>query len=248
MSYETSVGMIDRFTIILDAFEDRTSRLTLEQLTRRTQLPRSTVHRILNHLVRLEWVERTPCGYRMGRRMLRAGDTNIGSGHGEIRSAAAPLLQELHVRTGMVVHLAVLDAGESVYLDKVGGRGASSLPSRVGGREPAYSTACGKSMLALLAPERVDGLYGKRLQRRTERTIGDVPMLHRELNSVRRRRGVAFEHGESFRGVACVGAAIRSSDGPIAGISVSGGDAGTTRFERVAPLVAAVAREVALAL
>ncbi|MGH8881296.1 MAG: helix-turn-helix domain-containing protein, partial [Stackebrandtia sp.] len=118
MSYDTSsVGMIDRFTIILDAFDDRTSRLTLEQLTRRTRLPRSTVHRILNHLVRLDWVERTPSGYRMGRRMLRAGMSGDGDGYGAIRSAAAPLLQELHSRTGMVVHLAVLDAGESVYLD-----------------------------------------------------------------------------------------------------------------------------------
>lgn len=248
MSHETSMGMIDRFTVILDAFDDRTSQMTLEQLTRRTRLPRSTVHRILKHLVRLDWVERTPCGYRMGRRMRRACAVEVGDSYGEIRSAAAPLLQELHARTGMVVHLAVLDDGASVYLDKVGGRSASSLPSRVGGREPAYSTACGKSMLAWLAPEQVDSLYAQRLHRRTERTIGDVPMLHRELNGVRLRRGVAFESGESFRGVACVGAAIRGDGGPVAGISVSGGLSSSTRFERVAPLVAAAARKVAVAL
>lgn len=239
------MGMIDRFTVILDAFDDRTSQLTLEELTRRTQLPRSSVHRILKHLVRLDWVEHTSCGYRIGQRTLRLG--GVSDGYNEIRGAAAPLLHELHVQTGMVVHLAVLDDGESVYLDKVGGRTAASLPSRVGGRGPAYSTACGKSMLAWLAPERVENLYEQRLRRCTERTIGDIPMLHRELNGVRRRRGLAFEHGESFRGVACVGAAIRSSGAPIAGISVSG-EVGTAQFERVAPLVAATARKVELTL
>ena len=239
------MGMIERITVILDAFDDHTSRLTLEELTRRTQLPRSTVHRILNQLVRLNWVEHTAFRYKIGRRALNMGGTS--GGHSEIRFAAAPLLHELHVQTGMVVHLAVLEAGESVYLDKVGGRSASALPSRVGGRGPAYSTACGKSILAWLDPECVDSLYEERLRRCTDRTIADIPMLHRELNHIRQRRGLAFERGESFRGVACVGAAIRGSRGPIAGISVCGA-ASTTQFERVAPLVAATARKVALTL
>lgn len=234
------MGMIDRMTLILDAFDGPASRITPEELMRRTQLPRSTVHRILKHLVRLEWVDHDLSGYGMGRRALGVGA--VAACHSEIRFAAAPLLHDLHVKTGMVVHLAVMDAGESVYLDKVGGRSASALPSRVGGRGPAYSTAGGKSMLALLDPEQVDSLYEERFGRCTDRTIADIPMLHRELNVIRRRRGIAFESGESFSGVGCVGAAIRGRAGPVAGISVCG-DAGTVQFERVAPLVAAAARQ-----
>ncbi len=143
-------SMIERMTLVLSAFDSRTSRLTLEEVTYRAQLPRSTVHRILLQLVRLNWVEHASFGYCLGRRAL--GLAGGDGGHSEIRAAAAPLLHELHMQTGMVVHLAVLDGAESVYLDKIGGRFASTLPSRVGGRGPAYSTAGGKSMLAWLDP------------------------------------------------------------------------------------------------
>ncbi|MFI1460751.1 IclR family transcriptional regulator [Nocardia carnea] len=238
------MAMIERITVILDVFDDRTSRLTLEEISRRSQLPRSTVHRILKQLVRLHWVEHTPFGYTIGRRALRMG--GISEGYSAIRAAAAPVLQDLHRQTGMVVHLAVLEGGENVYLDKVGGRDASTLPSRIGGRGPAYATACGKSMLAYLAPEWVDGLYGQRLHRCTERTIGEITALHRELNLVR-RRGIAFDWSEAFRGLACAGAAIRGTRGPLAALSVCG-PADTAPFERAAPLVAAAAREIALTL
>ncbi|WP_433608064.1 IclR family transcriptional regulator [Prescottella agglutinans] len=242
---ELPPSMVERMTLILDAFDGRASRLTLEEVACRTQLPRSTVHRILDQLVRLNWVEHASFGYCLGRRALGLGGGD--GGHSEIRAAAAPLLHELHMQTGMVVHLAVLDGSESIYLDKVGGRFASTLPSRVGGRGPAYSTAGGKSMLAWLDPERVDSLYEERLSRCTDRTITDISTLHQELNRIRQRRGLAFERGESVRGVACVGVAVRGHDGPVAGISLCG-DARTAQLERVAPLVVDAAREVSRTL
>ncbi|PTR22821.1 IclR family transcriptional regulator [Rhodococcus sp. OK519] len=243
----TPPSMIERMTLILDVFEDRSTRLTLEEIGVRTQLPRSTVHRILEQLVRLDWVEHASFGYCLGRRASSLGSGN-GSSNGDLRVAAAPLLHELHLQTGMVVHLAVLDGRDSVYLDKVGGRHfASTLPSRVGGRCPAYSTAGGKSMLAWLTPEHVDSLYETQLSRRTNHTITGLSTLHQELNRIRQRRGLAFESGESVRGVACVGVAVRGHDGPAAAISLCG-DARTAQLERVAPLVVDAAREISRAL
>ncbi|QNG17924.1 IclR family transcriptional regulator [Rhodococcus triatomae] len=238
-------SMVERMTLILDAFEGRASRLTLEEVACRSGLPRSTVHRILDQLVRVGWVDHASFGYCLGRRALGMGGGD--NGQGQIRAAAAPLLHELHMQTGMVVHLSVLDGGEGVYLDKLGGRLAATLTSRVGGRVPAYSTAAGKAMLAWVDPERVDALYGPRLTRTTDRTIGDLTTLHQELNRIRRRRGLAFERGEAMRGVACVGAAVRGHDGPVAGISLCG-DARTAALERVAPLVVDAAREVSRTL
>lgn len=48
-------SMVERMTLILDAFDGRAARLTLEEVACRTQLPRSTVHRILDQLVKLDW-------------------------------------------------------------------------------------------------------------------------------------------------------------------------------------------------
>jgi DNA-binding IclR family transcriptional regulator len=237
-------SMVERMTLILDAFNGRSARLTLEDVARHTGLPRSTAHRILDQLVRQRWLEHNAHGYGLGQRALGLGGRD--GGHGKIREAAAPLLHELQITTGLVAHLAVLDGAEVFYLDKAGGRFASSVPSRVGGRAPAHSTALGKAMLAWLEPEQVDVQLGAGLDRLTNRTIGDLGTLHQELHRIRQRRGLAFERGESFPGIACVAAAIRGQEGPVAGISLVGDI--RTPLENVAPLVAAAAREASLTL
>lgn len=234
-------SMVERMTLILDAFDNESSRLTLEEVACRTGLPRSTVHRILDQMVRLDWVDHASFGYCLGRRAksLGAGD----NGHGRIREAAAPVLHELHLQTGMVAHLAVLDRSEIVYLDKVGGQLAAALPSRVGGRVAAHATACGKAILAGLQPEHIDTLYGAGLPRCTDRTISDLCVLHRELARIRQRHGLAFETGEATAGMACVGAPVRSPQGPVAGMSLCG-PARPGHLDRIAPLVVDAARDI----
>lgn len=237
-------SMVERMTLILDEFTARSTRLTLEEVARRTHLPRSTAHRILDQLVKLRWLDHTSFGYCLGTRSLSLGGG--GDDHAEVRQAAAPLLHQLSVQTGLVVHLAVLDEAEVAYLDKVGGRFAATVPSRVGGRAPAHCTALGKAMLAWLQPEEVEERFAADLERQTHLTIGEVGLLHQELNRIRARRGVAFEKGECFSQISCVAAAIRSPEGPIAAISL----VGDTRapMEKVAPLVADAAHRVSLEL
>lgn len=224
-------SMVERMTLIMDAFARRSARLTLEEVARRTRLPRSTAHRILDQLVRLDWLEHTSAGYRLGRRALGLGGGD--GGHGELREAAAPLLQELQLSTGLVAHLAVLDGADVYCLDKAGGPLARSVPSRVGGRSPARACALGRAMLAWLDPEDVEALVG-------------APGPHRELHRVRRRHGLAFERGECFPGVSAVAAAIRGPDGPVAAISLAGGP--HAPLERVAPMVGEAARQIARTL
>ncbi|MGW0939981.1 IclR family transcriptional regulator [Streptomyces sp. NPDC002666] len=232
--------MVERMTLIMDVFEGRAARLSLEEVARSTQLPRSTAHRILDQLVRLRWLEHTALGYGLGRRALGLGG---GDGaHGRIREAAAARLHDLQIKTGLVVHLAVLDGAEVHYLDKVGGRFAAAVPSRVGGRAPAHSTALGKAMLAWLEPEDVEARAAESIGRLTHRTIADIGTLHQELNRIRRRHGLAFERGECFPDIACVAAAVRGPEGPVAAISLVG-DAWSP-LEKVAPLAVDAARQV----
>lgn len=243
---ELPASMVERMTLILDAFDDPSSRLTLEEVACRTQLPRSTVHRILDQMVRLDWIDHASFGYCLGRRAKSMGEGD--NGHIRIREASAPLLHDLNMTTGMVAHLSVLDGRDCVYLDKLGGQLAAAVPSRVGGRVAAYATAGGKALLAGLEPEQVDALYdGVPMPRRAENTITDLSTLHLELNRIRRRHGLAFENGEAVAGMSCVGAAIRSPGGPVAAISLCG----PTRpghLERIAPLVANAVRDISHAL
>ncbi|MDJ0359272.1 IclR family transcriptional regulator [Rhodococcus sp. H29-C3] len=238
-------SMVERMTLILDAFGGKAARLTLEEISVCTQLPRSTVHRILDQLVRLDWVDHASVGYGLGARALGLGGGD--GGRSQIREVAAPILHELHMQTGMVVHLSVLDGSKSVCLDKVGGRFAAALPSRVGGRAASHATAGGKAMLAWLDPEHVDTLFGATLPRFTDKTITERTVLHLELNRIRQRQGLAFGLEEAVRGISCVGSAIRGYEGPAGGIALCG-ETRNAQLERVAPLVVDAAREVSRAL
>lgn len=237
-------SMVERVTLIMDCFAPRGSALGLEAVAARTALPRSTSHRILDQLARVGWLDHTAAGYVLGPRALRLGGSD---GVAEVRAVAVPLLQELSWRTGLVAHLGVLDGADVYYLDKLGGPAAAALPSRVGGRVAAHTTAIGKALLAWLTPEDVDELTEGRLVRRTPRSIGELPALHRELARIRLRRGVAFESEEAVPGHGCVAAAVRGTGAPVAAISLCG-PVGGTLLERVAPLVAGTAREISARL
>lgn len=143
--------MVDRFTSIIDAFDDATVGLSLDQVAARAELPRSTTHRILDHLVRLSWVSRSDRGYGLGNRAMSwgAGDaTDL-----RLRSAAAPVLHDLAQKTGAVVHLGVLAGLDIVHVDKLGGPSAPGVPTRVGTRAPARRLALGLAVLAAHPPE-----------------------------------------------------------------------------------------------
>lgn len=237
---EAPPSMVERMTLILDAFDLRSTRLSLEEVATRSRLPRSTAHRILDQLVRLEWIDHTALGYRLGRRALRlSGDTGL---HGEIRQAAAPHLHELHLRTGMVVHLAVLDGPDQVFLDKLGGRFATALNSRVGGRTPAHTTTGGRAMLAWLDPERVGGFVRPHLGRAGGASTWTLAGLYQELDRIRRRNGLSLDRtGIMSRNVTSVAVAVRGPEGPVASISLCP-ESRQVPLERIAPLVVEAVR------
>lgn len=210
----TPSAVIDRISLVLDAF-DGPGRLTLAQIVRRTGLPRSSAHRMLERLVQLRWLRRSGRDYELGMRLVELGSLAVHQDR--LVRAAKPLLGELHRATGLVVHLAVLDGPDVVYLDKVGDRIGNGLPTRVGGRQPAHCTAVGKAMLAF-----GDESSAVDLQvRKTKYSICTSSQLAVELAKVR-AHGVAFEREESLLGFGCVAAPIGGSGETVAAVSVCG--------------------------
>jgi DNA-binding IclR family transcriptional regulator len=145
------MAMVDRFTSIIDVFDDATVGLSLDQVATRAELPRSTTHRILDHLVRLNWLRHSAHGYGLGARAMSWGAGDAADLR--LREAAAPVLHDLHVRTAAVTHLGVLDGADVVHVDKLGGSSAELVPTRVGSRAPAHRVALGMAALAAQAPE-----------------------------------------------------------------------------------------------
>lgn len=141
----TPSAILDRISLVLDAFDGRES-LGLAEVVLRTGLPRSSAHRMLDRLVQLRWLRREGRRYSLGIRLVELGSLAVHQDR--VHAASGEHLHHLYRATGMVVHLAVLDGSDVVYLDKIGGRLAAHVPTRVGGRLPASQTALGKALLA----------------------------------------------------------------------------------------------------
>ncbi|WGY03823.1 IclR family transcriptional regulator [Nocardioides sp. QY071] len=238
---ERPPSMVERMTTIMVAFGSPSSRLSLEDVQDATGLPRSTAHRILNQLIALDWVRHTPAGYALGSRALGLGGGDAPEM--DLRAAAAETLRSLHLETGLVVHLGVLEGADVRILDKVGGALAARVPSRVGGRLPASWALIGKAQLAFLPPEEVDALVAVQLAQTSDKRRVDLVALHRELVRVRARAGVVLDRGRNHLRLGCVAAPIIGRDGPCGGISLVGGP--QIDFEQLAPMVVRATRAVA---
>lgn len=210
----TPSAVIDRVSLVLDAF-DGPGRLTLAQIVRRTGLPRSSAHRMLERLVQLRWLRRSGRDYELGMRLVELGSLAVHQDR--LHRAATPLLHDLHRATGLVVHLAVLDGSDVVYLEKIGDRMAAAIPTRVGGRQPAHCAAVGKAMLAYNESADVVDLA----IRKTRYSISTPAQLTSELAKVR-AHGVAFDREESLPGFGCVAAPIGAPGEAVAAVSVCG--------------------------
>jgi DNA-binding IclR family transcriptional regulator len=228
--------VLDRIALILDVF-DQEEVLTLDQVARRVGLPGSSVHRMLQRMVALEWVERDGYRYRLGLRMRELGNHVLLQDR--LHRVALPHLYELRDQLGFSVHLSVLSGVESVALETIWGRG--QVPDIVPVRYPAHATASGKVLLAAVMPESVDRLVGVDLEARTGATIVSRGRLLRELEEVR-HRGLAVANEELERGLVSVAVPVGPMPGATTALAVSG-PARRLRVDRVAgPLRAAAAQ------
>ena len=215
---ETPSAVIDRVSLVLDAF-DGPGRLTLAQIVRKTGLPRSSAHRMLERLVQLRWLRRSGRDYELGMRLVELGSLAVHQDR--LHKAAIPMLHELHAATGLVVHLAVLDGPDVVYMEKVGNRMVAAIPTRVGGRQPAHCAAVGKAILAFADNPDILTYDSDLLPRRTKYSISTPGQLRTELQKVQ-AHGIAFDREESVPGFGCVAAPIGEPGEAVAAVSVCG--------------------------
>jgi DNA-binding IclR family transcriptional regulator len=201
----------------MEAFNGGQQVLSLSDLSDCTGLPKSTLHRLADQLCQVGWVQRDPGGYRVGMRLFELG--NLAVEGNRLQEAAFPHLQALAAKTGLSAQLGILDQAEVVYLERIV-VGPLRLPTRRGGRKPAYCTALGKAMAAF-DDDVIRAVVSSRMTRKTANTITEPGALRTELNQVR-EAGVAFDRGETYEELVCVAAPIRNAGGAIGAVSVTG--------------------------
>jgi len=216
------IRAVERALAVLSLFSLQQPELTLAEIAEKLKVHKSTAHRMVLTLEKAGFLKRsiTRGTYSLGLKLLELGAVALSSI--ELRAQARPHLERLHRETGLTVHLAILDEGEVVYIDKIEADTAVRLYSQVGRRSPVHCTALGKALLAHLPREKVcEILAVKGMRRYTPDTIVSVPAFLKELERVR-ERGFALDMGEHEPLVHCVGAPIRDYTGAVvAALSVT---------------------------
>jgi IclR family transcriptional regulator, acetate operon repressor len=224
---------VDRALRVLTLLGQRGDGWTLDELASTTQLPKSSLHRLLTALKSRGFAVQPTTN---GPYLLGPAAMEVAFGFHEkldVPIMVAPLMQDLVDRYNETIHLAVLSGGDVVYIDKREGTHPFRMKSVIGGRNPAYRTGVGKALLAhkLTDREAVDGYvdsYGPLLASTpTTHATGDA--LNAELELIR-SRGYALDLEENEPGVHCAAIAVTLGTGrPVAGISVT---APTLRIDR----------------
>jgi len=217
-----SLSSVKKSLLVLQSFSPDHPERSVTELSRLLNTHKSSISRILRTLASEGFVEKNPLNskYRLGLKLLELANQVLG--RYELRDLAASHMEALAQETGEIVHLAVLDKADIVYLEKKGGGQTLTVATKVGGRNPAHASAMGKVLLSGLTPENLDDvLVWGALVRLTPRTIVERGRLLKELRQIR-EQGFAVDDEESFPGIRCVAAPIRGiGNRVIAAISVT---------------------------
>jgi DNA-binding IclR family transcriptional regulator len=196
--------------------------LSVSDLSRRMDMPKSTTHNLLRTLESMDFLKQDPADkrYRLGPRLYELGMRFSHSTR--LVSAALPHLKRLAAETKETVKLGVVSDNEILIVSAIESPFQLHTRGDEGLRAPLHCTGLGKAILATLPGERVRSIVEKKgMPRFTPHTIATVERLEEELNRIR-VDGYTVDVEENELGVNCVAAAIAVLvDGNAAALSVS---------------------------
>lgn len=231
---------------VLETFSPESPTLTLSDIARRAALPLTTTHRLVGELCASGALERDGDGtYRIGLRLWEIA--SLAPRGAPLRDAALPFLEDLYEVTHENVQLGVREGHEVLYIERIAGRQAVGVLTRVGGRFPLHASGIGLVLLAH-APGtvQVEVLAGP-LRRFTGHTITDPDRLRRMLAQIR-RDGVAVSDRQVTDDAVSVAAPIFDAGGAVlAALSIVSKADGTDPA-RLVPAIRAAALGTSRAL
>ena len=223
MSSQTKVNSIAKCLCILESFTPSQSELSLTQLSNMLDMPKSTLLNMIRTLESAGYLFKinNSQNYQLGYKFMELS-YNVRSALPVVQYAL-PYMEELLAISNETIYLTTPLYGRVLYLECVYPNKRTILYSTNGRTQPMHCTACGKSMLSYMGENEVDAILGKwGLERRTPNTITNPAELKKHLEEYR-KQGYAIDNEEDSHNVKCIGMAIRSPDGNVAGaLSISG--------------------------
>lgn len=202
-----------RLFALLEVIASKDQFFSLQGLTEETNIPKPTLHRMLQQLESAGLLERSGDSrqYGTGVRLrklaenLLLNDTFHGARHGVLRS----LVNEV----GESCNLTALSGSEVMYLDRVETPAPLRFYLHSGSRVPVHCSASGKLFLAGMTPvQRQRLLAHTKLEAFTPKTLTNLDALEEEIRQVK-RQGFALDNEEFLPGLLCVAVLVPSASG-----------------------------------
>ena len=224
------VPALQRGMQLLGQFSREERELTGADLSRRLELPRASVFRLLQTLEQMGFVERVgdSASYKLGIAVLRLGFEYLASM--ELTEHGRPIIEDLSVASGLSAHLVVRDGREVVFVAKSAGRSLMFNSIQVGARLPAHATVLGRVLLADLTMEDLSYLYaGSELKAHTPQTPTTLAAL-KQMVDADAQRGYGVSQGGFEANISTIAAPVFDDNHKVAAaISV------TVQAQRVEP-------------
>ncbi len=186
----------------------------VSEVAERVDLPKSTVSRLLSTLQLLGAVEQSGAGneYRIGDGMIAIASAALPGR--DLIAVARPHLVELVDALGEAAGLAVLDAGDVVYLAQLDADNPVQVRDWTGERFPAHTASSGLVLLAGVSDDDRDRYLAGPLEAMTEHTMTDPAALRRRLAAID-ACGFAWAREEGVDGISSVAAPILRADSQV---------------------------------
>lgn len=217
------IQSIQRGLGILEIVAKSGTGVTMVEVSREIGLHTSTTFHLMRTLTTLGYLvqDESTKQYFLGSKVFHLA----ASAWTEVQlfRIAKPFLVYMAQHTGETSHLAILERGEVIVIDKVDGSSPVRLTDRVGYPRPAHCTAIGKALLAHLPEGELKAfLQAGEFRASTPKTITAGPILEQELARVR-EQGYAVDDEEFAQGIRCLAAPVRNFTGHVvAAVGISG--------------------------
>ncbi|WP_226682957.1 IclR family transcriptional regulator [Sutcliffiella horikoshii] len=218
---KTGVRAVDRALDIIETFSLRERELTLVDISKKTGLPLTTVHRNVQSLLQRGYLEQDEISgkFRPGMQFVRVAGILIQGL--DLVQKASPYLHRLAKKTEMNVNLSIYDDGEALCLVNIESFHNFGFEIKVGQKLPIYAGALSKLILAYL-PEREFDRLSDTFKTFTPITISQRQELKNDIESIR-QHGYAKSEGELQLGAVAYAAPVFNYEGKLeAGIAITG--------------------------
>jgi len=210
-------GTVGKALEVLDQVAEYGRPVRFGELLAASPHPKATLYRLIQTLtnqgmLRFDEVQQT---YSPGLRLVRLA--HAAWRRSSLAPVARPYLDALSAEVGETIHLAQLDHGQVLYVDKRNARTPIEMFSQAGKIGPGYCTGVGKAMIAHLDEDaREDAIRRQAFFQHTPHTLGKEADFRADLDNIR-AQGIAFDREEHEPGIICIAAPILSSKGRVMG-------------------------------